>query len=219
MKVFNETPMIKFHNITKRYGEKTVLENVNLEIPDGSNILITGDSGSGKSTIINLILGEIKPEIGEIEVDGIYINDLTKAELQSYRRTLGVIFEDFKLLPKKTVYENISFALEVCEDKQIEKRVLQAMDIVKITHISDKFPHELSGGEKQKTAIARSLVHNPKVILADEPTGRLDKKSAKDIIGLLNRINGFGVTTIIASHDNIPNTKSFYINNFNLISK
>jgi len=162
-----------------------------------------GASGAGKSTLLHILHGAIKPTIGSVEVDNMVINALDNETLQLYRRKIGMVFQDYKLLPKKTIYENIAFAMEVCnaEEGEIHRRVSQVMEIVGISDLSKNFPHELSGGEQQRAAVARALVHNPNMILADEPTGNLDPDNTNDIVDLLKKINENGVTVLLASHD------------------
>lgn len=162
-----------------------------------------GPSGAGKSTLINILIGAIKPNRGSVTVDGYDITRLNRPSLQLYRRRLGIVFQDFKLLPKKTVQENIAFALEVCgaSPDQIKKRTKEVLEIVGLTKLKNHFPKQLSGGERQKTAIARALIHNPKLFIADEPTGNLDPESAQEVLDILQKININGATVILATHN------------------
>lgn len=195
--------MIKFENVTKRFGNRKILDEVSFEIKPGEFVSIVGDSGSGKSTIINLLLGEERPSFGHITVDGTYIETLKNNALQSYRQHVGAVFQDCKLLPKKTVYENVSFALEVRNYKAHEVIELTdaALKLIGIEHLKDNLPHQISGGEAQRVALARAIVYKPKLLLADEPTGHLDKTSAQEVIKNLLKINMRGTTVILTTHN------------------
>ncbi len=195
--------MIEFQNVTKKYGKTTVLDKISLSIGSGEFVSIVGPSGAGKSTLIYSLIGAGKINSGKILVDGYEVNSMNGKSLQYYRRKIGVIFQDYKLLQQKNVYENVAFALEVCgfEKSEIRKRVPQVLDIVGLKDRQKQFPHQLSGGEKQRTAIARALVHNPGLIVADEPTGNLDPKTAKEILDLLIKINKDGTTVILTTHN------------------
>lgn len=198
--------MIEFKNVSKTFGPHTVLENINLNIGPGEFISITGPSGAGKSTLINMLIGKDFPSTGEVVIDGIHLVTMDKMKQQLFRRNIGIIFQDYKLLPNKTVYENVSYALEVCgtDELTIEKRVPKILDLVGLLSRQQQYPKEISGGEQQRTAIARALVHNPNLLIADEPTGNLDKHTAKDIIDLLLQINAAGTTIVLTTHnDNI----------------
>lgn len=195
--------MIQCKKISKIYGEVAVLDSVSLDIAQGEFVCLVGVSGAGKTTLIEAIIGNISLDYGEVFVDGKRLDLLSFKELQESRRNFGVIFQEFLLLQSKTVYENIAFALEVCgySDEEINKRVLSVLEIVKMSANQDKFPHQLSGGEKQRVAIARALAHYPKVIIADEPTGNLDPNQSNEIIDLLRAINSGGITVLLATHD------------------
>jgi cell division transport system ATP-binding protein len=195
--------MIIFEKVIKKYKNKRVLDEVNLSIKDGDFVSIIGPSGAGKSTLVYTLIGAEKIQGGNITVDGYRINEMSDKEMQYYRRRIGVVFQDYRLLPQKTVAENVAFALEVCgfEDKEIKKKVSAALKIVGLTDQAKNFPHQLSGGEKQRTAIARALVHSPSLIVADEPTGNLDPKTALEIIKLLVEINKSGITVILTTHN------------------
>jgi len=195
--------MITFTNVSKQFGRKNVLKDINFSIPPGKFVTIVGPSGAGKSTLLHILIGAISPTTGTVEVDNLVINELDTETLQMYRRKIGVIFQDYKLLPKKTIGENIAFAMEVCNasNLEIQKRVIQVLDIVGLIPVINNFPHELSGGEQQRAAIARALIHNPNLILADEPTGNLDPDNTRDIIELLKKINECGVTVVLATHN------------------
>ncbi len=195
--------MLIFENVNKSYGSRIVLDKINFKVDGAEFLTIVGHSGAGKSTLMHVLIGATKIDSGGIYVDGYPIHEFDSKALQSYRRNLGLVFQDFKLLPKKTVFENVAYAMEVCgyDDETIEKRVSQTLSLVGLLDHRFKFPEELSGGEKQKTAIARALVHEPKLILADEPTGNLDPHASKEIIEILLRLNTAGITVILATHD------------------
>jgi cell division transport system ATP-binding protein len=195
--------MIVFENVTKKYGKTPVLDKVNLAIENGEFVSLIGPSGAGKSTFVYTLIGAEKIDTGSIIVDGYTVNTMKDRAIQFYRRRIGVVFQDYKLLPQKNVYENISFALEVCgfERDDIKKRVPEVLDIVGLKTKAKQFPHQLSGGERQRVAIARALVHNPGLIVADEPTGNLDPKTAHEIIELLLKINAEGTTILLTTHN------------------
>lgn len=197
-------PIIRFNSVSKVYkGDFLALEDINLEINEGEFISIVGQSGSGKSTLLKLIYAEEKATAGEVYFDNNLLNDLSRGSMPFHRRNIGTIFQDFKLLPKKTIYENVAYALEVAgaPSEEIEENVPQILDIVGLGDKMKKYPHQLSGGEQAKVAIARALVHTPMVIVADEPTGNLDPISSMEIVNLLIRINKLGTTVVLASHD------------------
>lgn len=197
--------MIKFVNVTKIYQpDNTVaVKNINLQIYPGEFVSIVGQSGTGKSTMVRLITAEIKPTKGKIIIGDWDITDISQSEIPILRRQIGMVFQDFKLLVKKTVLENVAFALEVCgeEAKKIKEIVPQVLKIVGLEGKKDRFPEEISGGEKQRVAIARALAHRPKILLADEPTGNLDSINANEIISLLKKINEYGTTVVLVTHN------------------
>lgn len=196
--------IIKFDAVSKVYkGDFLALENIDLEIQEGEFISVVGQSGSGKSTLLKLIYAEERATAGEVYFNDQLLNNISRRKLPYHRRDIGTIFQDFKLLPKKTIYENVAYALEVAEapSEEIRENVPQILDIVGLGDKMQKYPHQLSGGEQQKVAIARALVHTPMVIVADEPTGNLDPISSLEIVELLIRINKLGTTVILASHD------------------
>ncbi len=196
--------IITFENVSKIYPPNTVaLDNINFSIEEGEFVSLVGKSGAGKTTILKLVLGEEKPTNGKVFFDGIEINKINSSKLPLLRREIGVIFQDYKLLEAKTVFENVAFAMEVigASDKEIENDVPKVLEIVGLLGMEDKFPAELSGGEKQRVSIARALIHRPKLILADEPTGNLDPYHTRDIIKLLLKINEFGTAIVLATHD------------------
>ncbi len=196
--------MIKLDKVSKIYkGEFTALEEIDLEIKDGEFISIVGPSGAGKSTILKLIYAEEMPTAGSVVFDGVNLDSLSKRKLPLHRRNIGTVFQDFKLLNRKTVFENVAYALEVAgsSNEDILENVPQILDIVGLSDKMEKYPLELSGGEQQRVVLARALIHRPKVIVADEPTGNLDPASSMEILKLLLGINKFGTTVILASHD------------------
>lgn len=196
--------MIILKNVTKIYQPDTVaLKNVNLHIQPGEFVSIVGQSGTGKTTLARLIIAEEKPTKGRIVIGGWDITNIKHDEVPILRRQIGVVFQDFKLLPKKTVAENVAFALEVAGAAPVKIRsiVPQALKIVNLEDKIDRFPSQLSGGEQQRVVIARSLVHRPKIIIADEPTGNLDSINAQEIIDLLVKINKFGTTIVLVTHN------------------
>ena len=194
--------MIALNNVTKAYNQKPVLDGISFKVSPAEFVSITGKSGAGKSTIIKLLIGEERCNKGRILVGKYEINKLTPQEMPDYRRQLGVVFQDFKLLPQKNTYENVAFAMEVrgAHDEEIKELVPPALDMVGLLDKSELFPHQLSGGEKQRAAIARAMVNNPSILLADEPTGNLDLINTIDIINLLLKINSFNTTVILATH-------------------
>ncbi len=196
--------MIKFENVSKFFSEDIpVLENINLFIGENEFVSIVGASGAGKSTLLKLIYAEEQPTFGKVYFNERDISTIKKKHLPYFRRNFGTVFQDFKLLDYKTVFENISYALEVAGEtaESINEKVPEILDIVGLTDKLAKYPRQLSGGEQQKVSLARALIHNPLVIIADEPTGNLDPKSSLDIVKLLLKINELGTTVILASHD------------------
>lgn len=196
--------LIKFENVTKTYkGDFVAVSDINLEIKEGEFVSIVGHSGAGKSTLLKLIYAEEMPSEGKVFFEGEPLDKISRRKLPYHRRKIGTIFQDFKLLPKKTVFENVAYALEVCgaSNHEIAENVPQILDIVGLGDKMEKFPHQLSGGEQQKTVLARALIHKPKIIVADEPTGNLDPESSMDILNLLLKINKIGTTIVLASHN------------------
>ena len=196
--------MIKFNNVTKVYDGKTVaLQNINLTTEDESFVFIVGHSGAGKSTLLKLLLREEEPTEGSIEVDDYDLNSLKSRKVPYYRRNLGVVFQDFKLFEKSTVYENVAFAMRAIGEpnSSIKKRVPKLLTLLGLSERADNFPTELSGGEQQRVSLARALANNPKIIIADEPTANVDPQMSLDIMNLLIQLNQGGRTVIVITHD------------------
>jgi cell division transport system ATP-binding protein len=194
--------MIRFHNVTKYYGQNKALNDINLEINHGEFISLVGLSGAGKSTFLKIITGEETVDEGHVLIDDIDISQVRKSDLPYLRRKIGMVFQDIKLLPKRTAFENVAFAMEVSGHKRdkIKKEVPKILELVGLLHKQEAFPNEMSGGERQRIAIARSLAHRPVLILADEPTGNLDEINATEVIDLLLKINKLGTTVLLATH-------------------
>ena len=196
--------MIELQKVTKIYPDQTyAARDLSLFIKPGEFVSIVGQSGTGKTTLAKMVIAEERPTKGRIIIGNWDITDLTDREIPVLRRQVGVVFQDFKLLPRKTVYENIAFALEVCavDQAKINRIVPQVLKVVGLEEKRDKFPHQLSGGQKQRVAIGRALVHRPKVLVADEPTGNLDTINAQEIIDLLLKINSLGTTILLVTHN------------------
>lgn len=194
--------MITFNHVTKTYTANTALEDACISIDDGDFVFLVGPSGAGKSTFIKLILKEIDADSGSIQVDGQEVTTLSGREIPLLRRKIGIVFQDFRLLPKKTVFENVAFAMEALHEstRTIRKRVPPALQMVGIGDKADKYPGELSAGEQQRVAIARAIINRPVLLIADEPTGNLDPVTAMDIMALLEEINGTGTTVVMVTH-------------------
>ena len=196
--------MIHLEKVSKNFQPNVnALSDITLHIDAGEFVSIVGQSGSGKTTIVRLLISEIQPDAGEVEVGGWNITKIKKVQVPLLRRQIGVVFQDFKLLNKKTVFENVAFALQVAGTvrSRINSIVPQVLEIVDLKDKANRYPQQLSGGEKQRVAIARALIHRPKVLLADEPTGNLDTINSKGIIDLLLKINEFGTTVVLVTHD------------------
>ena len=195
--------MIEFINVEKTYEQgNTALNGVNMQIEDGEFCFLVGASGSGKSTIIKLITGELKPTSGSVHVNGYSLERIRKREIPFLRRTVGVVFQDFRLISKMTVYENVAFAMRVigAKEKEIRERVPYVLELVGLEDKAGRHPTEMSGGEQQRLAIARALVNNPSMIIADEPTGNLDPARSFEIMALLQEINNLGTTVLVVTH-------------------
>ena len=195
--------MLVFQNISKKFNDHEVLKDISFKAEKGEFIILTGSSGSGKTTLMQMIIGEVEPTSGNVYMDGQPLAMLRREALQLMRRNVGVVFQDFQLLPYKTVGENVSFVLEVCEKprRKIDEKVEEILAKVGMTEHKNSFPEELSGGEKQRAAIARALAHNPVILIADEPTGNLDQENVKGIIKLLQDINMNGTTVFLTTHN------------------
>lgn len=197
--------MITLQEVTKIYPntEKPALENVTFDIDVGEFVFLVGPSGSGKTTLIKLLLREITPTKGKIYIAGIDVTALRSWKIPYLRRNIGCVFQDFKLLPNKTAFENVAFALEVLgrPRKFIYDQVMEVLKLVGLEHKADSFPAELSGGEQQRISIARAIVNHPPVLLADEPTGNLDPGTATELMGLFDQINKTGTTVVVATHN------------------
>ncbi|MDQ0244729.1 cell division transport system ATP-binding protein [Bacillus fengqiuensis] len=196
--------MIEMKDVYKTYpnGVKAI-NGINVKINQGEFVYVVGPSGAGKSTFIKMMYREEQPTSGQIIVNGINLEKLKNSKVPIFRRNLGVVFQDFKLLPKLTVYENVAFALEVIEEhpEKIRTRVMEVLDLVKLKHKVRSLPDELSGGEQQRISIARSIVNNPKVVIADEPTGNLDPETSWEIMDIFKEINQRGTTVVMATHN------------------
>jgi cell division transport system ATP-binding protein len=196
--------MLSLRNVSLVYPNGVhALDNVNLEIAKGEFVFLVGDSGTGKSSLLRLLYREARPTSGEITVDGIRVDRLRRNRVPALRRHLGVVFQDFKLLVDKTVWENVAFAMQVtgAHTRDVMRQVPRVLDLVGLAHKSRMYPGELSGGEQQRSAIARALVNNPKILLCDEPTGNLDPDNGNEIMELLSRINLKGTTVVVATHN------------------
>ena len=196
--------MIEFTDVVKSYTQgNKALNGVTMQIEDGEFCFLIGPSGSGKSTIIKLITGELKPTSGTVHVNGYSLERIRKREVPYLRRTVGVVFQDYRLIEKMTVYENVAFAMRVvgAKESEIKERVPYVLELVGLADKENRYPDELSGGEQQRVAIARALVNNPSTIVADEPTGNLDPGRSLEIMTLLERINALGTTVIVVTHE------------------
>ena len=196
--------MIDFVNVTKTYETGThALNGIDLHIDDGECVFLVGASGSGKSTMIKLLTAELQPTGGSINVNGYQLEKIKRSAIPYMRRTLGVIFQDFRLIDNKTVYENVAFAMRVigASSKEIKQRVPYVLELVGLENKARRLPNELSGGEQQRVAIARALVNNPSMIIADEPTGNLDPARSFEIMLLLEQINALGTTVLVVTHE------------------
>lgn len=199
--------MISFQNVTKVFksGSRPIIavENVSFEVKPGEFVSVVGRSGAGKTTLLKLLLAEEKPTSGAIFFEDQNVHQIKHAALPQFRRSIGIVFQDYKLLSTKTTYENIAYVMEVmgATDAEIANDVVKVLDIVGLSDRAQSFPEELSGGERQRAAIARALIHRPKVLLADEPTGNLDPYHTQDIVRLLAKVNEMGTTVILATHN------------------
>ena len=196
--------MILLDRVTKVYGNRaSALDRVTLHVEPREFVIVVGASGAGKSTLLKLLTREEKPTSGKIVVGGLDYDNLKDRDIPKLRRRIGVVFQDFKLLPNRTVFENVAFALEIVglSNREIAHTVPKVLDIVGLKEKAERFPQELSGGERQRVAIARAIVRQPKILIADEPTGNLDPKHAWDVVRVLQKINRFGTTVLLTTHN------------------
>lgn len=203
--------MIKLSNVSKKYPNGTqALKNVSVTIPDGEFVFIVGPNGAGKTTLTKLLLGEEKASSGKIEVNGFDLNKIKKSKIPYYRRTLGYVFQEYKLFPNMTVFDNVAFAMHVIGEpkRRIKRRVTEFLKELNLDKYADNYPDELSGGEQRRVALARALVNDPKIVIADEPTNNSDMVTAVEMMDLLVEVNKLGKTVIVITHD--LNIVSFY---------
>ncbi len=197
--------MIEFKDVTKIYdsNDTHALEKVNIKIEDGEFVFVVGSSGAGKSTFLKLIMHEEKPTEGEVVVNGYSSATMKKKQVPYYRRTMGIVFQDFRIIPKMSVFDNVAFAMRVIGtgEKEIRKRVPYILQLVGLSEKARSMPNELSGGEQQRVSLARALVNNPKLIIADEPTGNVDPEMSHEIVDLLTKINNSGTTVVMVTHE------------------
>ena len=195
--------MIKFKDVTVIYDKDIVgPDNVSFKIEDGEFVFLVGKTGAGKSSAIKLLTGEIKPTSGDVIIDDIYVNSLRRSKIPYLRRAQGVVFQDFRLLPNKTVYENVAFAMEIIgkKKKEIKRKVPKILELVGLSERAGNYPNEISGGEQQRVSIARALVNSPSLIIADEPTGNLDVETSNEVMKLFDEINKMGTTIVMVTH-------------------
>lgn len=196
--------MIEFRNVTKKYDNKTIaLNDVNISIEKGEFVFVVGSSGAGKSTFLKLMMREEVPTSGTITVDGVELNKMKKRHIPKFRRKLGIVFQDFRLIPNMTVFDNVAFAMRVIgtKEKKIRRRVPYLLSLMGLCDKSRNYPRELSGGEQQRVALARALANNAEIIIADEPTGNVDPQMSYEIVDLLMRLNEAGTTVILVTHE------------------
>jgi cell division transport system ATP-binding protein len=195
--------VIYFNNVSKVYKDAVALDDINLDVVAGEFVSIVGHSGAGKTTLTKMILADEDPSTGTVFFESINVHKLKSKELTKLRRRIGVVFQDFKLLPNKTAYENIAFAMEAVgkTDEEIQSDVPHVLELVDLGHRLYHFPHQMSGGEKQRLAIARAIINQPELIIADEPTGNLDPINTHEIVQILKKINDLGTTVILTTHN------------------
>jgi len=195
--------VIEFKNVTVSYDKDVIaLNDVSFKIESGEFVFLVGKTGAGKSSAIKLLTGEIKPVSGDVYLDGIIVNSLKRSKIPYLRRAQGVVFQDFRLLPNKTVYENVAFAMEITGKKraEIKSKVPKILGLVGLSEKAKSYPHEISGGEQQRVSIARALINNPSLIIADEPTGNLDVETSDELMKLFEEINRMGTTIVMVTH-------------------
>jgi cell division transport system ATP-binding protein len=203
MKKLRGVYMIEFKNVSKLYNNNVkALVDVNIKIENGEFVFLVGPSGAGKSTFIKMLIKEVDPTNGKIIVNGTDLSAVKRAQVPYYRRKIGMVFQDFRLIPTLNVYENVAFAMRVVEasQREIRRRVPMVLSLVGLSHKYKMFPNELSGGEQQRVSLARAIVNNPSVLIADEPTGNLDPETSTEIMNLLDDINRAGTTILMATH-------------------
>lgn len=196
--------MIKLENVSKEYSNGTIaIKNISFKIDQGEFAFLIGSSGAGKSSIIKLLFREEKATQGDVIVNGYELNKLMRKEIPMLRRSMGIVFQDFRLLPDRNIYDNVAYSMHITEatPRRIRKQVPMALALVGLSRKSDSYPHELSGGEQQRVGLARALINNPSLIIADEPTGNLDPESSFEIMDLLDEINQRGTTVLVITHE------------------
>lgn len=195
--------MIYFNNVTKTYGDSVALDDITFTVTAGEFVSIVGHSGAGKTTLTRMILSDDKPTEGTVFFESINVHQLKNTDLTRLRRRIGMVFQDFKLLPNKTAYENIAFAMEAAgkSDEEIATDVPHVLELVDLANKISHFPHQMSGGEQQRLAIARAIINQPELIIADEPTGNLDPINTHEVVEILKKINGLGTTVILTTHN------------------
>ncbi len=195
--------VIEFQNVSVSYNQRPVLDNITFSLENGEFAYLIGQTGAGKSSFLRLIYRDLLPDNGKVQVAGMEVTSLSKKEVPYLRRRLGIVFQDFQLLPDRTVYENVAFSLEVTGEKRsyIKQRVLEVLGMVGLSHKRKNMPGDLSGGEQQRVVIARALANEPRIMLADEPTGNLDPGASSEIMDLLKQINNRGMTVLMVTHD------------------
>ena len=195
--------MIYFNNVTKAYGDSVALDDITFTVTAGEFVSIVGHSGAGKTTLTRMILSDDKPTEGTVFFESINVHQLKNTDLTKLRRRIGMVFQDFKLLPNKTAYENIAFAMEAAgkSDEEIATDVPHVLELVDLANKISHFPHQMSGGEQQRLAIARAIINQPELIIADEPTGNLDPINTHEVVEILKKINGLGTTVILTTHN------------------
>jgi len=197
--------MVKFENVSMVYpgGEQKAIDDMSFTIEDGEFVFLVGPSGSGKTSVIKLITGEVEANAGELRVNGFDLRRIRRSKIPAMRRTIGVIFQDFRLIEDKTIYENVAFAMHVvgATNKDIRRRVPYVLDLVGLTGREKRYPREVSGGEQQRVAVARAIVNSPQLLIADEPTGNLDPARSLELMLLMDRINEMGTTVLVVTHE------------------